>query len=610
MTPCPLIRATALREEGEIGRGAKRGLGRRDSSISPTTDRQQPSARRFAPRPKRSSPSVVRVPATNSGGNFFDTLSEDILVQILSSLRAYDLAALQQTCKALANPELVHRVVKFASGGVYPESLTAGFTTAQVSGIVSTSEKLLTFKNMRDMEMLVVARVLSRPEPSEGFWVSKAWCKSALKWLEATTKTPKKNLSKKKGRIRDRRLSDALPPWPNINVDIMCQHGSLVTSSKPGAKRKVIDKKAWRVLRKLYPESCSIPTSNEECVHCQFERLEGKRRKEKEVEEGKAERKKVLAVGLVREVYRRTKGVPSGSLRGEMKAVTSPAFTSTSGVPVTYSPCSSTPTSVIEIGSRLEQLKIKGPPAPAPSPPRALKSPVHITPWPTLEHAVRTPSSGSTPPLSKPPLSVSTPIRIPATLAPVMAPLFLTPLAELPPPPVLKMASMISAAQEEKVDERAPLVDGRYKILPRKFLHSWRHYIKAGGVKPCLSDSPSLLCEAHGQVVVPTHLTSYLKRSTSSLYGDRGDEELDRKNDCVVEVLTEAEFAAFCEKFPDTRRMGYTVGFYIRGGKVTWGCEEGICKRCEGGEKGGRVVVKNRIRERYGKFCEERDGVF
>ena len=122
--------------------------------------------------------------------------------------------------------------------------------------------------------MLVVARVLSRPEPtiyernnsnSETFYVSKSWCRTALRWLEvqeeerkeqaerkraaeeaklaaaaaAQQHTPnkkggrghnrksphpgssgKKKLSRKEQKQRDRKMSDALPPWSNINTDI------------------------------------------------------------------------------------------------------------------------------------------------------------------------------------------------------------------------------------------------------------------------------------------------------------------------------------------------------------------------------------------------------
>ena len=111
--------------------------------------------------------------------------------------------------------------------------------------------------------MLVVARVLSSPEPSiddngETFWISRAWCKSALKWLDST-KVPKKNLSKKKLRTRERRFSDVLPPWPNINVDITCEHNMLACSKGEGKKkksRKVVDRQVRK--RKKLIEVCCI----------------------------------------------------------------------------------------------------------------------------------------------------------------------------------------------------------------------------------------------------------------------------------------------------------------------------------------------------------------
>ena len=59
----------------------------------------------------------------------------------MSCLRAYDLGALQQTCKAFADPELTDRVVKYVSGGIYPKSLTAGFTTAQIGGTTAASSR-------------------------------------------------------------------------------------------------------------------------------------------------------------------------------------------------------------------------------------------------------------------------------------------------------------------------------------------------------------------------------------------------------------------------------------------------------------------------------------
>ncbi len=151
------------------------------------------------------------------------------------------------------------------------QQLAAASTSASASTSTTTpTEKVYTYEMLRNMEMLVVTRVISRPEPpaherSTGFYVSKSWCRAALRWLEvqeeerkereerrraaeeakllaaqaASTpngkggkgkhhrKSPhpgssgKKKLSRKEQRQRDRKMSDAMPPWSNINTDIV-----------------------------------------------------------------------------------------------------------------------------------------------------------------------------------------------------------------------------------------------------------------------------------------------------------------------------------------------------------------------------------------------------
>lgn len=161
---------------------------------------------------------------------------------------------------------------KMKKGGVATKK-TIGDEPAATSSstspttIVTTAppsvDKVYTYEMLRNMEMLVVARVLSRPEPpvherNSCFYVSKSWCRAALKWLEvqeeerkelderrhlaneaknaATPKkggggqqqgkgvhgsSGKKKLSRKEQKQRDRRMSDSLPPWSNINDDIL-----------------------------------------------------------------------------------------------------------------------------------------------------------------------------------------------------------------------------------------------------------------------------------------------------------------------------------------------------------------------------------------------------
>ena len=252
-----------------------------------------------------------------------DQLPSDLLVNILTFLRAYDLSALHQTCRTFASKSLVHKVIKETAERVYPAELTKGF---ELEGCEYT------FESLRNMEWLVVARVLSRPEPSRGgFYVSKSWCKTALKWLEvqqeeqkqrsdASTKKNQKKMSKKKIRVRNRRLSDVSPPWPNVNSDLMCCHDKLQhcpSTRNARGRRRLLDKQAWKVLKKLYPDSVSMDTESGECLQCRVEgetaKLELKQREEQE----KEERRKPLASSVVRGVYTRTRGVPTQSMVSE-----------------------------------------------------------------------------------------------------------------------------------------------------------------------------------------------------------------------------------------------------------------------------------------------------
>lgn len=154
-----------------------------------------------------------------------------------------------------------------------------------------------TYEMLRNMEMLVVARVLSRPEPpvherDTCFYVSKSWCCAALRWLEVQEEERKEKLERqraaeeakaaaavalaspkagkgksarhpgssgkkklsrkeiKEQRQRERRHSDAMPPWSNINDDIICEHGDLKQCSGKSARarRRTMDKQAWKVV--------------------------------------------------------------------------------------------------------------------------------------------------------------------------------------------------------------------------------------------------------------------------------------------------------------------------------------------------------------------------
>ena len=276
-------------------------------------------------------------------------LPNDLQVNLLTYLRAYDLAAVQRTCTFYDNAELVHAVVMHFAESIYPEDFTRGF--AQEAVTCGPSEKpkaakgshngsnnnnnnkareetsnnkddaLYNFENLRNMEVLVVARVLNSPEPATGYFVSKSWCKTALRWLEMQQEPrnnkAQKKLSKKKQRMRDRKLSDASPPWPNANIDILCEHHNLQrfsNSKSARARRRLLDRQAWKILKKLYPDSTQLESAVGECVQCSLEAETAKKTEADRIEQEKLERKRPLANEDIRRFYTRRTGTPSQSV--------------------------------------------------------------------------------------------------------------------------------------------------------------------------------------------------------------------------------------------------------------------------------------------------------
>jgi len=279
-------------------------------------------------------------------------LPKELQINIATFLRAFDLAALQQTCRFYNDREQIALTVQTFAEVIYPPELTHGYEAApplfgapkkkQVanSSQCSPTPATLGYENLRDMEMLVLVRVLNMPEPPpfpgsgrtideeaapQHFYVSKSWCKAALKWLEsqeesrrAASAPSKTRLSRKKQRERDRRLSDVMPPWPNANQDLMCPHGDLKRYSNKVArsKRRLVDKHALKVLRKLYPETVPFRCNRycgqlDECVQCLMEAETEKKNQETEKMKQEADRKKPLNDPLIRGFsFRASRGVP------------------------------------------------------------------------------------------------------------------------------------------------------------------------------------------------------------------------------------------------------------------------------------------------------------
>lgn len=294
-------------------------------------------------------------------------LPKEVHLNILTYLRAFDLSSLQQTCRFYNDREMITLTVQTFAEVVYPKELTDGYQTApplfgtaksrkkQDLGKVSdnhTSPRIhLGYENLRDMEMLILVRILNAPEPpflesndvddddtvhhhSFYYYVSKNWCKVALRWIESQEELRRAAHSSKqhrrqsrKQRARDRRISDAMPPWPNANQDLLCPHGDLKRCSgnrAARARRRVIDRHAWRVLRKLYPDTVPLRCKRylcdlDECLQCRIEEQIDKKNVQLERLRQETDRKKPLNNPLIRGFYlRASRGFPqSYATKGE-----------------------------------------------------------------------------------------------------------------------------------------------------------------------------------------------------------------------------------------------------------------------------------------------------
>ena len=186
-----------------------------------------------------------------------------------------------------------------------------------------------TFEHLRNMELLVVARVLSSPEPSTGYVVSKSWCKTALCWLEGQQERRNEQASmdhsNKKKKVKKmikakslKKSTRAVTPPPNINSDITCAHNQLqhYTSTKSArARRRLLDKQAWKILKALYPESTPLPAQSGECIQCIAEACQVQKIEHDQQETLKEQRKLPLQNPQIRRFYTRTRGVPECSVR-------------------------------------------------------------------------------------------------------------------------------------------------------------------------------------------------------------------------------------------------------------------------------------------------------
>jgi len=285
---------------------------------------------------------------TKSHYTLLTRLPSELHVSILTYLRASELSQIQQACTVFNDTSLIQTIIETFAQTIYPSDLTHGYNV----GVLNTES----YEVLQNMEWLIVARVLSRPAPTlrstaknDGYYVSKAWCRTALRWLDSQTQQRQQRLLKqqqqstsaaadnasnnkkknKKNKKQERMMRNRYkknngllqPPSPNVNSDLVCEHGYLkscattnnnntcraVTTSitSNSKQRRLMDKQAWRILKKLYPHGIPLSSVQGECVICRMENETHKRTEELRKLKETEERKQCLSNVHVRQFYTR-----------------------------------------------------------------------------------------------------------------------------------------------------------------------------------------------------------------------------------------------------------------------------------------------------------------
>lgn len=284
-----------------------------------------------------------------------DQLTPELQLRVLTHLRAADLSRLNSVNRYFwKNKKLQHEIVQHFAMYVYPPDYTKGFENQPTSRSIepapttgrhrsaslgsaadakssrrrsnsvgsedsSSGSYRYTFEHLRNMELLVVARVLNTPEPKTGYVVSKSWCKTALSWLESCntqhSAEPSKK-SKKKKKKKGKKAAKSIvvcEPCGDINGDITCSHDNLqhITSTRTArARRRLLDKQAWKILKRIYPESTTLDSRIGECVQCQAEKYQQIKEEQDRIAQAAETRKLPLKNPEIRRFYTRNRGVP------------------------------------------------------------------------------------------------------------------------------------------------------------------------------------------------------------------------------------------------------------------------------------------------------------
>jgi len=484
-------------------------------------------------------------------------------VQILSYLRARDLASVSQVDKNTFSPERVHDAIEMLIRDIYnlPNS------SPVKKGADHGNHRRMKPQYLYDNELRCISAALFSAPPlgQRGFWISTTWLSAARKYfgtlevIQANKKLFLSHGTKNKPKNTRKRDIEVLPPCSSMSSLIMCEHGGLsVPSISYQAKRKVINSRMWHFLRRFFPDGpefkCAVST---ECVICTSESKESKAAVCEKKEAVLAERIAALVPSSLTPLLERKSGVP-------MHCVTSRV--------VFYS------------GMTGEGDSDSGPPVETASVEYDIPLAVDISPEDAaaIRLALGEEHESATTVESEPAIEYDTPPT--ADISPEDAAAIRLALGEeadfqLQQYQELQQYQQAHVQQQQKqhdevaVELLQPLIPGLYNLVPRKWLKAWRHYVKdASSEKLPHLDCTDLICQAHGQLVVPPHVTDYLLGVRRGLLTGLGGYE-----GVMAEIISADEWDTLQEVFRGA--ADFNVRFCLDGSAVIWSI--GVCTVCD-----------------------------
>ena len=250
----------------------------------------------------------------------FKNLADETVVIILQYLRATDLASVREVDMTVFNRSRVSRAVKYQLEMVYPIASSPSKDQRTPSSPICISEYGCDVLYVREIKSILLALGSPVPVNGRGYWISTSWIANSKKYFEALNlpESHRKAGAKKIAKIRQRRGSDCLPPWPLMNSDITCVHETLALTKGARSKKRLMDGKSWFMLRKFYPfgpqfKCSSSPSSSSDCALCTAKEDEAKRNAFEKIElELKVRRSSSFSeTGPLGSVIARKSGVPS-----------------------------------------------------------------------------------------------------------------------------------------------------------------------------------------------------------------------------------------------------------------------------------------------------------